>query len=151
MIYTAKIEQTYAYPRRMKYIAESNSFVEKDSASIFYVRNVPQPYGWIMETGTPPCRHLDVIIMTDKEYRLGDEERVKIIGVFRRNDGDHKLVGVPENSSTENFSELSEKEKEDLHRLYPREENGEGWFGRISAEEVMKDFFAGQDSEGGNK
>lgn len=125
----------------MKYIAESDSFVEEDSASIFHVRNVLQPYGWIMESGTPPCRHLDVIIMTDKEYRLGEEERVKIIGVFTRNDGDHKLVGVLENSSIEDLSELSEKEKADLHRLYPREGEGEGWFGRTTAEEVINKYF----------
>ncbi len=141
MIYTAKIEQTHEYSRRMKYIAESDSFVEEDSASIFHVRNVLQPYGWIMESGTPPCRHLDVIIMTDKEYRLGEEERVKIIGVFTRNDGDHKLVGVLENSSIEDLSELSEKEKADLHRLYPREGEGEGWFGRTTAEEVINKYF----------
>ena len=125
----------------MKYIAESDSFVEEDSASIFHVRNVLQPYGWIMESGTPPCRHLDVIIMTDKEYRLGEEERVKIIGVFTRNDGDHKLVGVLENSNIEDLSELSEKEKADLHRLYPREGEGEGWFGRTTAEEVINKYF----------
>lgn len=42
--------------------------------------------------------------MTDKEYELGDEDRVKIIGVFRRNDGDHKLVGVPEDRNISDFS-----------------------------------------------
>lgn len=95
MIYTAKIEQTFEYPKRMKYIAQTDSFIEKDCDSLSYVRNVRQPYGWIKESGTPPCDHLDVIIMTDKKYNLGDEERVKIIGVFRRNDGGHKLVGDP--------------------------------------------------------
>lgn len=141
MIFTAKIEQTYAYPKRMKYIAASDSFVEKDCESIFHARKVTQPYGWIKESGIPPCDHLDVIIMTDKEYRLGDEERVKIIGVFCRSDGDHKLVGVLENSAVEDFQELTEQEKADLHRLYPREGAGEGWFGRTYAEDVINSFF----------
>ena len=93
MIYTVKIEQTWHYPNRMKYIAQTDSFVEKDTQSIFHARNIRQPYGWIMESGTPPCEHLDVIVMTDKEYALGEEDRIRIIGVFRRNDGDHKLEG----------------------------------------------------------
>ena len=92
MIYTAKIEQTFAYPKRMKYIPNTDSFIEKNCDSLSYVRNVRQPYGWLVESGTPPCDHLDVILMTDKEYCLGDTEQVRIIGVFCRNDGDHKLV-----------------------------------------------------------
>ncbi len=144
MIYTAKIEQTFAYPKRMKYIAKTDSFIEKDCDSLSYVRNVRQPYGWIKESGTPPCAHLDVIIMTNKEYELGDEERVKIIGVFCRNDGDHKLVGVLEGSGISDFSELTDKEKDDLHRLYPKEAPGEGWFDRETAEGIIKDFFAGR-------
>lgn len=142
MIFTARIEQTIDYPKRMKYIAQTDSFIEKDCDSLSYIRNVSQPYGWIKESGIPPNEHLDVIIMTDRKYRLGDEERVKIIGVFCRNDGDNKFVGVLENSVAEDFSELSEKEKADLHRLYPREDAGEGWFGRMTAEKMIKEFFA---------
>lgn len=140
MIYTAKIEQTYAYPNRMKYIADTDSFVEKDYKSLFYERNFRRPYGWIKELGTPPNRHLDVIVMTDKEYELGDEDDIKIIGVFRRNDGDHKLVGVLKDRNIKDFAELSETEKEDLHRLYPREDIGEGWFGYECAEKIICEF-----------
>ena len=141
MVYTVKIEQTYHYPNRIKYIADTDSFIEKNVESIFHARNVRQPYGWIKESGTPPCDHLDVIVMTDKEYELGDEDRVKIIGVFKRNDGDNKLVAVPEDRDINDFSELSESEKEDMHRLYPRADEGEGWFGRERAEEVIREFF----------
>jgi len=141
MIYTAKIEQTFAYPKRMKYMPDTNSFIEKDCDSLFYLRNVRQPYGWLVESGTPPCDHLDVIIMTDKEYALGDTESVCIIGVFLRNDGDNKLVGVPLERNIEDFTQLSDTEKEDLHRLYPREGKEEGWFGRKAAEKVINDFF----------
>lgn len=141
MIYTAKIEQTFAYPKRMKYIPNTDSFVEKNCDSLSYVRGVRQPYGWLVESGTPPCDHLDVIVMTDKEYALGDTEQVRIIGVFRRNDGDHKLVGVPLERDIEDFSQLPDSEKEDMHRLYPREDKGEGWFGREAAEQIIQDFF----------
>lgn len=78
--------------------------------------------------------------MTEKEYELGDEDRVKIIGVFCRNDGDHKLVGVLPDRNISDFSELADTEKEDMHRLYPREAQGEGWFGREKAEEIIKEF-----------
>lgn len=142
MVYTVKIEQTYHYPDRMKYISQTDSFVEKDVESLSHKRNVRQPYGWIKESGTPPCDHLDVIVMTDKEYELGDEDRVKIVGVFKRNDGDHKLVGVLENRDINDISELTEEEKEDLRRFYPREDMGEGWFGRECAEEILREFFS---------
>lgn len=140
-VYTVKIEQTYQYPNRMKYIPQTDSFVEKDVKSLSYERNVRQPYGWIKESGTPPCEHLDVYVMTQKEYRLGDEDRIRIIGVFRRSDGDHKLVGVLEDRDVNDFSELTQGEKEDMHRLYPREDPGEGWFGRECAEEIIREFF----------
>lgn len=142
MIYTVKIEQTFAYPKRMKYLPKTNSFVEKNCDSLSYVRNVRQPYGWIKESGTPPCEHLDVIVMTDKRYELGDEDKIKIIGVFCRSDGDHKLVGVLEDREINDFSELSDIEKDDMHRLYPREGRGEGWFGREKAEEIINSFFS---------
>lgn len=142
MIYTVKIEQTFAYPKRMKYNPKTNSFVEKSCDSLSYVRNVRQPYGWIKESGTPPCEHLDVIVMTDKQYELGDEDAIKIIGVFCRNDGDHKLVGVLKDREIDDFSELTAAEKEDMHRLYPREDKGEGWFGRERAEEIISEFFS---------
>ena len=142
MVYTVKIEQTSEYPKRMKYIAKTDSFIEKDCDSLSYIRNVPQPYGWIKESGTPPCDHLDVIVMTDKHYELGDEEKIKIVGVFRRNDGDNKLVGVLEDRNIDDFSQLTDTEKEDLHRLYPREDIGEGWFGREEAEQIIADYFA---------
>lgn len=44
MIYTVKIEQTYAYPKRMKYVSKTDSFIEKDCDSLSYVRNVLKPY-----------------------------------------------------------------------------------------------------------
>ncbi len=142
MIYTAVIEQTHGYRNRMKYLPESDSYVRKEGISLSYWRNVRQPYGWLRESGTPPCPHLDVILMTNKTYELGDEERVRIIGVFCRNDGDHKLVGVLPERGIDDFSQLTDGEKEDMHRLYPREDPGEGWFGHERAAEIIEEFMA---------
>lgn len=140
MLYTAKIEQTYEYPNRMKYIAETDSFTRTDDKSLLYDRDFRWPYGWLKETGTPPCDHLDIIVMTDRRYALGQEERVRIIGVFRRNDGDHKLVGVTEDRDIHDLSGLTETERADLHRLYPREDAGEGWFGYECACDIIAAF-----------
>lgn len=142
MTFTAKIEQTYSCPKRMKYIAKTDSFIEKDCDSLSYVRSVRQPYGWIKESGTPPCEHLDVIVMTDRECTLGEEIRVNIVGVFLRCDGDNKLVGVPLERDVSDFSELTETERQDMRRLYPRKYPGEGWFGREEAERVVNDYFS---------
>lgn len=45
MTYTVKIEQTFAYPKRMKYVPKTDSFIEKECDSLSYVRNVRQTYG----------------------------------------------------------------------------------------------------------
>lgn len=141
MLYTAKIEQTFEYPMRMKYIPESDSFVEKSCSSLSYDRKVFQPYGWILESGTPPFKHLDVIVMTNNKYQLGDKVKIKVIGVFRRNNGDNKFVGVLEDRDINDFSELTVNEKDDMHRLYPREDIDEGWFGQKTAIQLINDFF----------
>lgn len=141
LLYTARIEQTKEYPQRMKYIRETDSFIEKDSDSLSYIRNVPEPSGWIVESGTPPEKHLDVIVMSEKTYALGDTEDVRIIGVFRRNDGDHKLVAVPLARNVYDFTELTDTEKADMHRLYPLEDPGEGWFGTDLAKRTIDEFF----------
>lgn len=131
------VEQTHQYQKRMEYV--SGNFVETESDSLMYVRGFRQPYGWIKESGMPPQPHWDVILMSDGEFELGTELPVKIIGLFFRNDNDHKYVAVEESRAIEDLSELSEEELEDLHRLYPRAREGEGWFGREMAEKAMRE------------
>ena len=88
------IEQTYKYPMRMKYNHETGEFIEREYKSLQYERNFTKPYGWIKESGTPPFPHWDCILMTNTEYELGDEVEIKIIGLFKRKDFDHKYVVV---------------------------------------------------------
>ena len=142
MIFTAKIEQTHAYPKRMRYMPNTDTFEEKDCDSLAYIRNVPFPSGWIKESGTPPCAHLDVIVMTDRHCALGDELPVRVIGVFCRADGDHKLAALPVSRPETDLSEISDRETDTLHRLYPKLGTGEGWFGRSRAGEVIAAFFS---------
>ena len=132
------IEQTYKYPMRMKYHPETGEFTEREHKSLQYERNFTKPYGWIKESGTPPFPHWDCILMSNKEYELGDEVEIKVIGVFQRADFDHKYVVVESTRAIDDFSELTTTEKEELHRLYPRVSEGEGWFGKEVAEYCMK-------------
>lgn len=132
------VEQTYKYPMRMIYNPETGEFAESEYKALQYARNFMKPYGWIKESGTPPFSHWDCILMTDKELDLGDEVEIKVIGVFKRLDFDHKYVVVEDSREIDDISELTAAEREELNKLYPRVSEGEGWFGKEMAEYCMK-------------
>lgn len=136
----AIIEQTKDYEKRIVYDPATNAFFESEYDCIFRQRGFAYPYGWLKGSGTPPEEHLDIFLLCHDACALGDELPVKVVGVFKRNDGDHKLVGIcPEREETD-FSELPAHEKNDLLKLYPRIDAGEGWFGRDVARDVIEDF-----------
>lgn len=141
-MYHIIIEQTQEYKNRMEFNPANNTFNETDYESLAYVRNFKYPYGWIKESGTPPQSHLDVILLSSDKYNLGDEVAIKIVGCFVRKDGDNKLISIlPERLETD-FFELPEVEKADLHRLYPRVSEGEGFYGTAKANEIINHYFA---------
>lgn len=123
------VEQTRHYKNRIKYNPINNSFTETNQLSLFYERECPYPYGWIKESGSPPGYHKDVILISEAEHGLGDQIEIKLIGIFKRADGDHKLVAVSSSSLLDDLSQLSEMELSYLTRLYPQIDEGEGWFG----------------------
>lgn len=132
------VEQTYEYPMRIIYNPETGRFMQSEYRSLLYERKFTKPYGWIKESGTPPQPHWDCILMTDNKYDLGDEVEVKVIGLFKRADLDHKYVVVEKTREIADISELSKAEKEELSRLYPRIRDGEGWFGKDEAVYCME-------------
>ncbi len=132
------IEQTKNYKKRIKYDPETKTFNESESDSLSYVRGFLYPYGWIKESGTPPSPHWDVFLMSDKNFELGDEIEIKIIGVFIRSDKDHKMIAVEKNREINEYEELTAHEIEALHKLYPDVREAEGWFGRKKAMEVIE-------------
>lgn len=139
-MYHIVIEQTNEYENRMKYDPVKNTFYETEYKSLAKKRKVKYPYGWIQELGTPPEKHLDVFLLSKKNYALGDILEINIIGCFRRNDGDHKLIGVLPERLEYNFSQLPINEKEVLIQLYPRINQGEGWLGAKVAKNIINDF-----------
>lgn len=134
------IEQTQNYKNRVKFDPDSNLFIETDDMSLFFARNFPYPYGWLVESGTPPDAHLDVILISEEEYELGDLLQIKVIGVFIRNDQDHKLIAVRTCDAVDTIRRLSPGALEALMRLYPQVDEGEGWFDEIRAIAVIDNF-----------
>ena len=132
------IEQTKEYPMRMIYQPDTGGFIAGERESLAHARNFTKPYGWIKESGTPPEPHCDCILMTNKDYELGDVVEVKVIGVFKRADFDHKYIGVNIGSDIDEYADLSPDEKTELCRLYPRIGEGEGWFGKEEAYLCMR-------------
>lgn len=140
-MYHIVIEQTYEYKKRMEFDSSSNSFIETEVESLMYARDFHHPYGWIKESGAPPGAHMDVFLLSNKKYSLGDEVAINIVGCFMRNDGDHKLIAVlPERHETD-FFQLPEEEQADMHRLYPRVSDGEGWYGADKARELIDNYY----------
>lgn len=123
---------------RMIYQPETGAFLASGYELLFHARSFSYPYGWIEGSGTPPEPHLDCILMSGGDFELGDRVEIKIVGVFKRADGDHKYLAVEASRDASDYTELTEAEKAALHRLYPRAREGEGWFGRDEAAWCME-------------
>lgn len=127
------VEQTRDYPMRMEYDPVTGTFHAGEYRSLPFERGFTMPYGWIRESGTPPQPHWDCILLSSKDFSLGDEVEIRVIGVFMRGDGDHKYIAVETGREIHDLSEITEAERDELHRLYPRVREGEGWFGKEQA------------------
>ena len=132
------IEQTKEYPMRMIYHPDTGKFIAGEHEALAHARKFTKPYGWIKESGTPPNPHWDCILMTNQDHELGDEVEVKIIGVFKRADFDHKYIVVEADKNIDDYSGLSADEQQELCRLYPHAKAGEGWYGKQEAYYCMK-------------
>lgn len=137
MTYTMIVEQTKDYTQRMTYDPETQSFVGKGTC-MFLSRGCTMPYGWVKESGTPPSPHWDVFLIDEGDYELGEEIPVKIIGVFIRNDGDHKLMAVLMDDAVNDFFTLDASIQQRMRKIYPRVDPGEGWFGREKALSILQ-------------
>lgn len=132
------VEQTRDYPMRMEYDPVSGTFYAGEYRSLLFERGFTMPYGWICESGTPPQPHWDCILLSNKEFSLGDEVEIRVIGVFMRGDGDHKYIAVESGRELHDLAEITEAERDELYRLYPRVREGEGWFGKEKAAWCME-------------
>ena len=123
---------------RWRYSEEIGAFIEEKSSSIYSGgKSFKGIYGWVEGYGQPPHPHNDVLVITDKKHELGETISGKIIGVFIRCDGDHKLVCVESDRNIEDFHELPEGEKEMLKRVYSGKYKGDAWLGKEKAIEIL--------------
>ena len=133
------VEQTRDHPMRMEYDPQAGTFRETEYRSLAAVRGFTNPYGWIKESGTPPQPHWDCILLSDGEFSLGNEVEIRVIGVFQRADGDHKYIAVEHLRKISDLSEITDEEREQLQKLYPKVREGEGWFGAERATALLAD------------
>ncbi len=140
MIKEAIVEMLRSDELRQVYNPKDNTFSDSKYRSLLFDRGYKGHYGWIKGTGTPPNKHLDIMIVTDKDYNKGDIIPLKIVGVFLRNDGDHKIVGIEPDRSENDFEELTEDEKNNLKQIYTKLRENEGWFGKETAEKIVNEF-----------
>lgn len=132
------VEQLGSQEYRMRYVPETQTFVETANKYLGYARHFVGIYGWIVGYGTPPGMHIDVMVPTSHAYSLGEAVPVRVVGCFRRGDGDNKYVAVEALRSEWTLSELPANEREMLSRLYPEIRLHDAWLECTESVELLK-------------
>jgi inorganic pyrophosphatase len=140
------VEQPRNEPHRFSYDPASQTFFRSSHKSLIFDRGFSGVYGWIGGSGVPPAPHHDVLLFTNQFPAVGEILVGHICGVFLRQDNDHKFVavddGIRRNMTTADLSSLDKAFYEELVRLYPRVDEGEGWFGReVAFAQLLKKPF----------
>jgi inorganic pyrophosphatase len=75
---------------------------------------MPIHYGYIPETlNKKEGDEIDVLVLSEKSYSVGEEVEVNPIALIRREDGDDKVIATDETkSSIKNWNEVEKKERE---------------------------------------
>lgn len=135
------VEQLSDEQYRLKYDPHSGTFTRTDHLSLIYKRGFSGVYGWIGGTGTPPAPHFDVLMFTHQHSHPGEVLLGTICGMFIHKSGDHKLVAVGEgvlaDMQSADISALNEADHAELMQIFPRIDEGEGWFGGEYAREYL--------------
>jgi hypothetical protein len=127
------------YNFRLMYDKATQSFIEK-SIEHYYALDESDfgIYGWIEGYGSPPNKHKDVIMITYSKPKLGEIIEGKLIGVFYRCDGDHKLICIDPNRNIDDLIDLESSEKRKLLSKYSGKYKGDAWLGKIDAISVLQ-------------
>lgn len=127
------VEQPRNEPHRFLYDPTSQTFSRSSHKSLIYDRGFSGVYGWIGGTGVPPAPHHDVLLFTKQFPAVGEILIGHICGVFLRQDNDHKFVAADDairrSMTSADLLSLDKALYDELLRLYPRVDEGEGWFG----------------------
>ena len=131
--YHIVVEQRRDDEYRNNYDPKRNTFEKTEFKSLLFERKLNGVYGWVDGYGNPPNKHLDVILITNNQYSLGDKIPIKMIGVFIRKDNDNKLIAIEDTRIENDIIDLPIEEQKMIKALYPIIKNGEGWFGKEAA------------------
>jgi len=83
MVVKIVVEIIPNYNYRWRYSEKTKTFVEEKGNDLYSRGNSFKGiYGWIKGYGQPPHPHNDVLVITNKKFKLGDIIKGKIIGVF---------------------------------------------------------------------
>ena len=134
---TMIVEQLGSQEFRMRYDDKRNVFVPTSDKYLGHTRGFEGIYGWIVGYGTPPARHLDVMVPTAGTYSPGDEVAIRIVGCFKRADGDNKFIGVERGRPETTLSELPGPELTMLRAQYPDVRENEAWLERAEADALL--------------
>lgn len=137
------VEQPRNEMYRFIYDPASETFSRSTIKSLIYVRGFSGVYGWIGGTGIPPGLHHDILLFTRQYPACGDFLTGHICGVFLRQDNDHKFVAVDEEirqrMTGADLSFLEKAHYNELLQLYPRVDEGEGWYGvKVAISQLLK-------------
>lgn len=133
------VEQPPGEERRLAFDPLRGVFVPTGQRSLAHVRGFTGAYGWIGGLGTPPGRHADALLLTRRRCAPGDVVPATVAGLFRRTDGDHKVLGV---DVALPISPAAAFATEEVRCLYPDVEPGEGWEDETAARAYLADLRA---------
>lgn len=125
------VEQTRDEPYRMSYDPSSKIFSRTERQALGYKRGFSGVYGWVGGSGIPPAPHHDIFLFTSHSPSVGEILEGHICGVFLHQSSDHKFIAVDNEirrtMATADLASLDEVLHDELVRLYPRVDEGEGW------------------------
>lgn len=125
------VEQPPGEERRLKFEPASGEFVATGQRSLVFARGFRGAYGWIGGLGDPPALHADALLVTRRSLAPGGVAAGWVVGMFRRGDGDHKVVAVDVDllvpPDRRDLFKLDEAMRAEVMAVYPQAGPGEGW------------------------
>jgi inorganic pyrophosphatase len=112
MTYIATIEIPKGSDRRIHLSYDKSGFIDLGPIKEQIPVNegiMPVHYGYIENTlNVGEGDEVDVLVFSQKTYKTGDKVKVEILGMFVREDGDHKIVARDDSEENSVFEKLSE-------------------------------------------
>ncbi len=115
MPYIATIEIPKGTDRRIHLSYDKRGFVDLGPIKEQIPINegiIPVHYGYIDNTlNVGEGDEVDVLVFSQKTYKTGDKVEVEILGMFVREDGDHKIIARDDSEENSVFEKLSETDR----------------------------------------